>query len=200
MIQIALAFQLALAAGLAPAQAAEEQGGGYREEQSGLLFPDRLGPLKRGEVKKYPQPGAGVGIRYSGSELTKADVYVYDNLEKDLGTGVDSDAVKAEFEEVTGVLKIMEQRGYYKGVEKLSEGKKDLDTSSGKLTMLTATFVFEQTEKTKTSYLGKRVSYVLLTTYRGRFLKVRFTCKQEHEEEKEKLLADFLADLGKVLE
>ena len=83
----------------------------YREPKTGITLPGNLGPLKYLGVKQYENPELGVCIRYAGEGLIKADIFIYDLGKKNLGTGLQSPALTAHFDQVKGDLSSMEKMG-----------------------------------------------------------------------------------------
>lgn len=186
----------ALARGDAPA--GEKPAAPYVEPATGLVFPAALGPLDRGEAHRFEQAGLGVGIRYSGKTV-KADVYVYDLGEKELGTGGDSDAVRRHFQRAQKDIAAAAEQGYYRGVRRTVEDQALLETGAGKLAMQHARFEYVETGKAGGGAERDRVSHLLVTAYKDNFLKVRFTFDASEKESGEEALKAFLADLGRIV-
>jgi hypothetical protein len=197
MFKSFLAVLAIFAAG--PAVGQQKESGPYVEPQTGVAFPDALGPLKREQAHKYDRPELGVSIRYTGAGPIKADVYVYDLGRTGLGRGTRSPAVKDAFQQAQGALFLMEKRRYYQDVKKLSEDKTALDTPSGKLAMLRAAFQYRQARRAGVDDQRLRTSYLLLTAYKDKYLKVRFTYVDQKDTKGEEALNAFLTALGKAL-
>ena len=85
----------------------------YREPQTGIVFPVNLGPMEFSGAKKYDQPELGVSVGYHGDPLIKADIYIYDMGQKNLGTGLGSPAVTSHFREAKGDIFALEKMGRY---------------------------------------------------------------------------------------
>jgi hypothetical protein len=168
------------------------------EPKTGIAFPQALGPLKRMGLKHYGSPDLGVSCRYAARPLPIADIYLYDNGVKDLGTGLNQ-MVRLHFEQVQDEIFFMEKSGYYRSVKKVSEGETGLANGARKLPALVAVFTYRQPPGKGVAYTGVRTSYVYLTTYKGQFLKIRFTYPKNQENRGHKALQQFLADLGKIL-
>lgn len=197
VIKILLALWLLFSLAL-PAPAQESPGTPALEPRTGISFPQALGPLARMGMKKYDLPELGVSYRYAGKPLPIADIYIYDNGLKDLGTGV-SQMVRTHFEEVKSEISLLGKSGNYRGVKKVSERETHLPPGTRKLPALTAVFAYSIPPGKGVAYTGVRTSHILLTAYKGQLLKIQFTYPQDQEEQGKKALQKFLADFGKAL-
>jgi hypothetical protein len=196
---VCLAVVSAMLASPSVSTAADEASGSYLEPNTKLFFPVNLGPLKKKEVEKYKEPGLGVRIRYEGADLLKADVYVYRGGERNLPSGLESPAIKSQFQGLKDVMREMEKRGYYKDVVNEKDETTTLTARQGKTTSLLHTsFRLEQTARSNSS-TERRVSHAWLTVYQGHFVKIRFTYLESKKVAGEKALEGFLADLADVL-
>jgi len=193
LLSLWLLFSLAI-----PAPAQESPGTPAVELKTGISFPKTLGPLARMGMKKYGPPELGVSYRYAGHPLPIADIYIYDNGLKDLGTGV-TQAVLTHFEEVKAEILLMGKSGNYRDVKKVSEGETYLPPGNRKLPALSATFIFSIPPGKGVAYTGVRTSHILLTAYQGQFLKIQFTYPQDKEKEGKKAWHQFLTGFGKGL-
>lgn len=197
MLKILLSLWLALSL-LSPALAQRPKPPPLAESQTGISFPPALGPLKRKGMKKYRSPELGVSYRYAGSPLPIADIYIYDNGLKNLGTGINQ-AVRLHFAEVQNEIFLMEKSGYYKSVKKVSTGETVLANGSRKLPALSAVFTFSIPPGKGVAYTGVRTSHILLTAYKGQFLKIQFTYPKNQGNQGKKAWQQFLAAFGKAL-
>jgi hypothetical protein len=171
----------------------------YREPTTGITLPDHLGPLTFLGVKRYDNPALGVCIRYGEEGLIKGDIFIYDLGEKDLGTGLGAPALKAHFSQVKGDLATMEKMGRYQSLDQVSEQRITLQTPRGRLPALSAIFTYSQTEGPGTAFTEKRVSHLVLTAYRGAFLKIRVTYPHNQPGRGEAAFKQFMEDLGRHL-
>lgn len=194
-----LAVGLVLAAGIECPGAESNPPGIYVEPQSGMIFPERLGTLKRDEVQKYDKPELGVRIRYSGPASLKTDVYLYTAGLKDLGTGTGAAGVLSNFKESQDAILQMEKRGDYRSVTKISEKPVSFVTPSGKLPALSACYEYVQSNDVAAGNTGKRVSYLIVTAYHGLLFKIRFTFMETDRSAGEKAMKAFLSDCGKLM-
>lgn len=197
VIKILLALWLLFSLAL-PAPAQEPPGTPAIEPRTGISFPQTLGPLARMGMKKYDLPELGISYRYAGKPLPIADIYIYDNGLKDLGTGV-SQMVRTHFEEVKSEILLLGKSGNYRDVKKVSAGETYLPPGPRKLPALTAVFTYSIPAGKGVAYTGVRTSHILLTAYKGHFLKIQFTYPQNQEKEGKKAWQQFLTDFGKVL-
>ena len=171
----------------------------FREPRTGMVFPAKLGPLEFSGSKKYDQPELGVSVGYHGGALIKADIFIYDLGQKNLGTGLGSPAVTAQFQQAKGDIFALEKRGNYQSVTVLSEQPTAFSTPGGKLAILAAGFKYSQTAGPGVAFTGPRISHLLLTAYKGLFVKVRFTYPETDKAQGDQALSQFLAALGKLL-
>jgi hypothetical protein len=171
----------------------------YRDPKTGITLPGDLGPLTYLGVKRYDKQELGACIRYGDEGLIKGDIFVYDLGKKNLGSGLQSPAVKTHFEQVKGDIYAMEKIGQYKSVDRVSEQEIAIQTPRGKIPALSAIFTFSQTEGPDTAYTEKRVSHLVLTAYRDSFLKIRFTYPQNQKQRGETAFKQFMDDLGSRL-
>jgi hypothetical protein len=171
----------------------------YREPNTGLTLPGNLGPLTYVGVKHYEKPGLGVCIRYGETDLIKADIFIYDLGEKNLGRGLQSPAVARHFDQVKGDIYAMEKMGRYKDLDQVSAQEIAIPTPRGKIPALSAIFTFSQTEGQDTAYTETRVSHLILTAYQDSFIKIRFTYPQRQKEQGDSAFKQFIQDLGSRL-
>ena len=182
---------LSLALGVAgPTLGQERPTSPYREPTTGICFPEKLGAFRQVGVREYEDPTMKVRARYRAPGPAKADVYVYTLGLKGIGTGVRSPKVKAHFEAVKGaILKCTA----YKGVVQQAEGQWTIKTAKRELSALYARF--EYTERS-----GPCVSCVLVTAYKGNFLKIRFVFQKREQGQAEETSKGFLTALGAHME
>lgn len=181
------------------ALAQEKQAAPYLDPQIGISLPASLGPLKRTGMKKYDQPELGIGYRYEGAALIKGDIFIYNLGLKNLGTGLNSRDVKLQFDQAKNDIYQLEKMGRYRAVNKVSEGEIPLGSTPQKIPTLSTVFTYSQAPESGIVYEGVRVSHLLLTAYKGYFIKIRFTYPEKDKSQGEKALQQFLADFGKTL-
>lgn len=197
-------FALCLTALLAVPALAQSPARAYQEPNTGIAFPEKLGPMHYRGVVNYAEqgrPDLGISVRYAlpGTPV-RADIYLYDLGKKNLGTGIGSPEVATIFQQSIGDIFSLEQRGDYKDVRKLSEGKTVFKSSTGSLSVLQATFSYSQIPGPRVFYTGPLLSNLYFTAYKNYFLKIRFSYSDDaRRAQHEKALEQFLADLGKIL-
>jgi hypothetical protein len=120
----------------------------YKEERSGIEFPDTIANFKRGKVTPYEaEPGKrGVAIAYS-SEKAEVSVYVRVPNDEKLKTSEDmlNDALRG--------VKALEAAGQYSNV-KIYALKPDKETSNWK----SAAFTSSSTNRFIISYISCKVA------------------------------------------
>ena len=171
----------------------------FSDPKTGIALPAILGPLTYQWTKHYEQSALGASLRYEGEPSIKADIFIYDLGEKNLGTGLQSPAIQSHFQQVKGDIYTGEKMGRYASLNQVSEQEIALQTSQGKIPALSAVFTFSQTEGPDTIYTGMRVSHLVLTAYRDSFLKIRFTYPQSQAQAGGLAFKQFIADLGRHL-
>ncbi|MBE3099203.1 MAG: hypothetical protein IMZ44_18970 [Planctomycetes bacterium] len=174
----------------------------FVEPQTGVVFPLTMGRFTFAGSQKYDKPELGVSIRYKASEPVsiRADIYVYDLGKKDLGNGIESEAVKAAFEQAKADITRMETTKRYKDVKPLPQEPVVLKVGEKELPMLGAAFEFTMLPPPGTSASPEAVaSHLFLTGYKDKFLKVRLTYPKAGKEKCAEALAEFMAALGAAL-
>ena len=182
-----------------PAPKPEPAADPFTDAGTGIAFPETLGSLPRQKAHRYKDPKLGMAVAYHDKSILRANVYVYDFGEEDIADGVASEAVKEQFALARKDIENAAARDYYKDLEKLAEATAEVQTPGGPRSFLSASFRYAQAPGPRVRFLGTNVSHLLLTGYRGKFVKVRFTYPEEKKAEGEKALAAFLEDLGKLM-
>jgi hypothetical protein len=151
----------------------------------GISFPPAVGPLTRGKrTDLEPRfPGFGVTWSYFGGG-TNAAVYVYDRQRYDIPADPRSDMIQGEFRTALAEVEQMTRSGAYQGPgikQKFEIGP------AGSPVMIGAEIGIERNGEGQDSFL-------FLSSYRGNFLKVRYTAPahQGSREEAEKFALSFL--------
>ena len=134
-------------------------------------------------------------MRYSDAAQTRADIYLYDWGKTGLGTGRLSAAVRAHFEGMKRGILAMQENGSYLDVRKLSDDETTLGIGAAGLPMLHASYAYAEKDPTREI---KCVSHLFLSTYRDKFLKIRFTYEEDKRAQGEQALKAFLVDCGKL--
>lgn len=147
-------------------------------------FRARIGEWELAGVRVYDDPDLGFSVRYDQPETQdKFDVYFYNNGQTDLGTGLSGNAVARELGLVIAGIQEMGKRGYYADISEPKLGQGTIDLNGDAVAFMFAHVTYRQTDK-DSEKLGNpstdlRQSFAFLTTYNGRFLKVRFTVISE---------------------
>lgn len=170
----------------------------YRDQSIGIVFPEKLGSLTFQERHDYKEAGLGYSLRYHDERLFKVDIYVYDRTYQDIGSGIASERVKAEFNSVLMVLKYVEKMGKYQDVKELKRSKKVYGDNGVKF--LWARYQYKQAPGKGVLYLGERISDTFLTSKKGKFVKVRITLKKVQLQEREEDIQEFMKQLANLFE
>ncbi len=147
----------------------------FSEPATGLEFHSRICGLPKRQVSMYAGKQPRVSVHYENDDLIKATFYVCDPGDSDIGKGPESDAVRTYLRRTVWEITEMHRLGRY--------GKADfgeLDRLPIRLgaQRLEALCVFCELS-TGPLDLG---SFVLVTGYRGRLFKIRYTYPEELEE------------------
>jgi hypothetical protein len=156
-----------------------------RDSNTGISFPEFLGGMQRGEITDFEakKKGLGIGIRFAGAKLIKADVYQ---------DGPHSEEMTAEFKKNEREIYSMEKAGKYQAVKKISEAETVFGNSASVSKALSSIFSYTQDGI-------NRVSHTYLTGYHNKFLKIRFTYPTDQTTEAEKIRLHFIQEVGALL-
>lgn len=166
--------------------------GSYHDQPTGIDFPEELGGLILRQVHEYPEPGLGVSLSYTANDNLLASVYVYDKEVPDIPTGGESHLVRNEAQAAMSDILTAEHYGYYKSVTVLREGQIRLAEKP-------ALSAYEYVVQFNANGLDK-TSHVILTGYRGQYLKIRYTFPKTMPAQGSERLARFLDELAGLLE
>ena len=91
----------------------------YRHPATGLVFPDSVDGIIKGNVKDFEgtSPGLGVSVSYDRPGIT-VTVYVYNLRLKSIPDDLSSPIFKNHFAQVMNDIYQVEKLGYYKSVKK----------------------------------------------------------------------------------
>jgi hypothetical protein len=134
----------------------------------GLTFPDRVEDAQLGQSHDFEKdrPGLGYSVTYLQPRW-KIDVYIYDQRQKSIPDGPESDIVKNQLQQAQGNILELQRRGYYANVEiKRSYVRRD---ENGQAKFLGADFSYVALEKTKVD------SFLCLVGWNNKFVKFRLT-------------------------
>jgi len=166
----------------------------WADKQLGVAFGGTLAGLKFSGQHAYDNPKLGYSLRYQGTDLTKADIYVYDMGISGIPNGHDNKLVKSQSDSVGRELLIMQQRGYYNRVKQLGKGV----VGTGPIRFAWTRFEFFQTPgRGRTA--GMRVSESFVTGFGGKFIKIRLTYKKDNLAEGGKISPRLARDLADLL-
>ena len=166
------------------------QGGTYTEPSTKLRFPDRLGAWKKMDVTSFPQKELGVSISYQHPVAGSAHVYIYSKGLRKIPTGGANAIVRKEFAAVEQEIQGTTAQFGYQNVKKLLEATPEIKHDGKIATLLAVAYSFEEPNARPPN----RISYALLTGYRNRFVKLRFTLPGDFEKTPERGLSE-LKDL-----
>ena len=178
MIRLAVILFLAAASAVS--------GGTYTDPSTKLRFPDRLGAWKKVDVKTFPEKQLGVSLQYQHAVAGSATVYIYNKGVRKIPTGATNDVVRGEFAAVEQEIQGITAQFGYQNVQKLLDSTPEIKHNGKVATLLAAAYSFEDPKARPPN----RISYALLTGYRNRFLKLRFTLPGNFEKTPERGISE----------
>ena len=166
----------------------------YRHPATGLVFPDSVAGIVKGNVKDFEgtNPGLGVSVPYDRPGIT-VTVYIYTFGFKSIPNDLSSPALKNHFAQVMQDIYEVEKRGYYKFVKKTAEGITFLRADKTGPQALSASFSYVQNGV-------ERLSKVYLLGHKQHFLKIRFTYDKSVQAQAEGKLTAFLNAMANMIE
>jgi hypothetical protein len=167
-----LAGALLLAVASATATAAT-----YTDKATKLRFPDKLGPWEKRNVHHYDNPAQGTSIGYRHPLTGVATFYIYHNGLKKIPTGGKSDVVMEEFVSVIQQIETTYSGAEYEHLKKVMDAAPEVRSDGKAATLLASVYSFSVRDE----HPPQRLTYALLTGYRNRFLKLRFTLPADVE-------------------
>jgi hypothetical protein len=166
----------------------------YRHPATGLIFPDSVAGIVKGNVKDFEgtNPGLGVSVPYDRPGIT-VTVYVYNLRLRSIPADLSSPIFKNHFAQVLQDIYEMEKRGYYKSVKKTAEGIIFLRADKTGPQALSASFSYVQNGI-------ERLSKVYLLGHKQHFVKIRFTYDKSVQAQTEEKLTAFLNAMANMIE
>ena len=171
---------------------------GYKDEETGLVFPAELAGFQYWGFHEYPMPGLGYSVRYNADDTVKVDIYVYDMNHKVIENGIASARVIDQFNTVLGNLSYYEKKGTYLNLKELERGNKKYGPKG--MEFLWARYQFEQSPGEGVVYHGERLSDTYLTGWKGKFIKVRLTLKKDAFDQRKESIEAFMQGLAGILD
>jgi hypothetical protein len=178
-----------LVAGLSDAEEKAEKGTPYLEKQTGLSFPASIGDLSRDRCKEFPEAGLGVLIRYVKGDAVLADLFVYNMGVQEIPSDANGDAIVQQADKALEDVRYFEKQGHYLGLKVESRGVVPLtaDAKGPKAQRIAMTFGAGDAQFT---------TFIYVTGYKNRFIKLRFTCPSANRKEAETQLDKLTSWLG----
>jgi hypothetical protein len=143
----------------------------YVHSESNLRFPGKLAGFQQGRVHTYDDPGLGISVNYVFEGLGKADLYIYDLGQKTIPSGVGSDLVRSVFGSADRDITSQQQNGFYFDLERLLPLGAVLDASNAGQKLYISSYKFRVGDMRAEPL----VSWLVVTGYRNRFFKIRFS-------------------------
>jgi len=140
--------------------------GTFTDQATNLHFPDAIGEWHKTRVTQFPEKHLGVEIDYQGRGGAIASFYVYSGGASKISTGAENGMVKGEFA-VAQREQVASMQSRFGNVSKILESNPDVTHQGKRATMLATAYKFTS----KRDWL----SWILLTGYRNRFLKLYYT-------------------------
>lgn len=146
-------------------------GATYTDKATKLRFPDKLDTWERTKVHHYSEPGLGTSISYGHPFVGFVTIYIYDKGLKKIPPGGASEIVKKEFAIVCQDIEAMYSGDEYENLKHVFDAEPKVEANGRMATLLAAAYSFSARGERP----PQRMSYALLTGFRNRFLKVRYT-------------------------
>ncbi|MCX5718243.1 MAG: hypothetical protein NTW44_08105 [Nitrospirae bacterium] len=166
----------------------------YRHPATGLIFPDSVEGIIRGEVTDYEgkNPGLGISVAYDRPGIT-VTVYLYTLGLRSISGDLASPILKEHFNQVIQDIYKVEEMGYYKDVKNLGQGTTFLkqDNTGPKALFASLSYVQSGTE---------RLSKLYLLGHKNHFVKIRFTYDKTVQTQSEGKLTAFLNEMANMIE
>jgi hypothetical protein len=161
----------------------------YLHPGTKIVFPDTIAGFQQINIHNYGEkfPGLGVGLAYKKAGI-KVDVYLYNLKIENIPNGINSNLIREHFGHVINDIYIMEKKGRYHSIKKLTKQ----DVFLGNYPALSASFSFFTKEE-------KRRSYIYLMGYKNYFFKIRFTYLEFLKRDGDASLTEFLDVIGILL-
>lgn len=177
-----------------PFVAADAQTTQYRHPATGLIFPDSIAGILRGNVTDFEEksPGLGVSVAYDRPGIT-ATVYIYTLGLRSIPNDLSSPIFKNHLAQVIQDIYKVEKMGYYKSVIKAAEGMTFLRADKTGPQALFASFSYVQNGT-------ERLSKIYLLGHKQHFVKIRFTYDKSVQAQAEEKLTAFLNAMADMLE
>lgn len=191
MLRLATVCFLGLAAGALAAT--------HTDSATKLRFPDSLGAWTRSEVHRYPEPGLGTAISYHHPHYGTVSIYIYNAKLARIPTGATNGIVEEEFQNLLEGIEASHTREKYQDSKRLTAVKTEIRKDHRIATVLAAVYSYSDPETRPPQHM----TYALLTGYRNRFMKLRYTLLADGEQTSERgqtELKEFLAALVAVNE
>jgi hypothetical protein len=169
-------------------QAAAFAQGLYVHPASQLRFPAQLGGFKQGRIQDYGDPRLGISVGYAREGLGRADVYVYDLGERSIPTGINSDLVAAAFRSADRDILQYQQLGRYHDLRRMMPPGAMLNPARTGQGVLVGAYLLRIGDANAPPV----VSWLAVTGYHNRFLKIRLTQSNAQAEDGEAALYDLI--------
>ena len=155
----------------------------YTDKATKLRFPEKIGAWTRTDVHKYPQASAGTSISYKHALSGVITLYIYTNGVKKIPTGGNNDIVRGEFESVVQEIESVYGTDEYKDFRTVMTAAPEVQAPDGRTaTLLASVHNYTNPE----THPATHVSFALLTGYRNRFVKLRYTLPGDIEKTPER--------------
>lgn len=163
----------------------------FRDEHTGLEFADIPG-FQRDKVHRYDSPGLGYDVTYHSKQGVRCTIYVFNLGISNISQGPSGDAVKKHFEQAKADIAAAQKQGLHQSATEISSDIVVLGDADDAPRMRRSQFKIRRFDK-------DWISYIYLTGYKKRFLKIRCTLPADKQAEAEKEFARILDRLETML-
>jgi hypothetical protein len=161
----------------------------HTDSATKLHFPDSLGAWKRTSVHVFPEPGLGKSVSYQHPSDGVVTIYIYNKQQPKIPTGATNDIVQAEFATVLEEIEALYANQKYENLRRVLTAEPAITVGDKLATLLAAVYSFSNPEW----HPPQQMSFALLTGYRNRFLKLRYSFPGDPEKTPERGQAELKA-------
>lgn len=163
----------------------------YTDPATAITFPAQLGVLKKAAVTIFRDEPLGTSVRYIGPDYFKADIYIFHGGQTGIKEGRESAAVSGMYRQALDDIRTAGIRGYYQDIRVVEETELTFSAPDFSLPARLAHCRFQAHDQEVESYL-------VLTGFRGHFLKVRCTFPRDNDQGKA-MFDQLIPELAAVL-
>lgn len=164
----------------------------FIEGNTGITLSPVMGGLPLVKKTDYPDPRLGVSYSYRDNNIAACSLYIYNGGQSSISQGINSDAVKNEFQRARSDVLSAGSQGHYQSLEEIKTQTRTISSGFGNVEYIESRFSF-------TAQGFNKYSHLLLTGVNSNFVKVRCTYLEQVSSKGAKAVSEFLSDLSKEI-